>query len=747
MNVYELMEEILNTLDERKYSDEEMKEIANKVYDKRAEKFHKEVNKLDKITGDTNPDEFTNVQQHRANKQAEKVERAQDRLQHAEEVAKLPKKDALRRFFAADKANEALEIMEEIINEVSLRKWKEAAKNSIEGREKEAAKSLEITDKGWQEYEKEARKHPEDEPQLFKLAQANDAAAYKDKERAEHAAKVAYAAPDSKHSANKFLKAAHNAEEFHMDKADYRKPAYKDKHYIKAVDAGHKASMDPVKSRIKEAFELMEEILFELDSEQKQNISPNKIKKTKKDENGEKVEVVSVADELFPYEGDAKQQFNQKILAKINDMIEGVGSLEDLIQFVRRGVQAKKVAHESIQEGKPKDPKGYKENMDIANHYDHLYSNEPAKAPDGSPNSVAAEWNRRYQEYFDKAMKCYYGDCKKGKKVAEALSAIKEVTNTILERKNIFGHEEGNRGDLIDDVSKTVTGNTLHQHIENAANKVVKPVKPEDKIKKVGEAFELMEEILSETSYGRKMELLRKREENAEQANVNAFKDLIRGYVVGVTPEEKAKAEKDFAASQAKNLEAQGKLNKARRLVQNSGKKKVNEALDMMEEIINEVSVKKWKETAAKVLPKRIEDRNKAYDKEEKLEKIDRKERNEKYVTPDGKTDDEKYRNSSAFKNYMNSLHDSIKAGNRVAHASAVSKLPDSKVSAQKLRRAADKSTDTRERQWSDIESSGCGGKEWTKKVTRAADRMEKAGDLARRDTIVHTPGKPQGRY
>lgn len=75
--------------------------------------------------------------------------------------------------------------------------------------------------------------------------------------------------------------------------------------------------------------------------------------------------------------------------------------------------EAMEVLEQLLGESKAKDPKGYKENMDIANHYDKLYSKEPAKAPDGSPNSVAAEWNRRYQHYFDKAMKCYYGDDKK----------------------------------------------------------------------------------------------------------------------------------------------------------------------------------------------------------------------------------------------------------------------------------------------------------------------------------------------
>jgi hypothetical protein len=497
------MEEILNVIGERKYSDEELKEVANKVYDKRAEKFHKEVNKLDKITGDTNPDKFTRVQQYRANKQAEKVERAQDRLQHAEEVAQLSKKDALRRFYAADKTNEA--------------------------------------------------------------------------------------------------------------------------------------------------YELMEEILFELDLENKQSISPNKIKKTKKDENGEKVEVVSVADELFPYEGDAKQQFNQKILAKINDMIEGTGSLEDLIQFVRRGVGNKKVANECLDEAvdvledlrnqiiRKRYPSSkedelmvklgdlkYKENQ-------QLFSGERHKEVDYDRPSLqhysgTAFTNKSKEKYVPKnMMKTYTGIEASGrretkneagekvtnnrsnrlggafsnksdedkikasverhnKKVAheclsEAIAVLEDIhdairksnksakekselsmkamttqgkelvdtakregklatdimvkrspyntknangerhTNTrrertsfdnncdlkthestISERKNIFGHEEGNRGDLIDDVSQTVTGKTLNQHIENTANKVAKPVKTEDKIKKVGEAFELMEEIINEVS-------------------------------------------------------------------------------------------------------------------------------------------------------------------------------------------------------------------------------------------------------
>ena len=62
--------------------------------------------------------------------------------------------------------------------------------------------------------------------------------------------------------------------------------------------------------------------------------STNKIKKDKKTKDG-KVELVSVEDELFPKEGNAKEQFRQKIIDKINGMIQGTATLEDLLQLVR----------------------------------------------------------------------------------------------------------------------------------------------------------------------------------------------------------------------------------------------------------------------------------------------------------------------------------------------------------------------------------------------------------------------------
>ena len=102
------------------------------------------------------------------------------------------------------------------------------------------------------------------------------------------------------------------------------------------------------KNNIGESFKLIEEAygllssIFEVDDVEDRSQEHNKIKRETKDREGNKVDVVSVEDELFPYAGNAKQQFNQKVIAKINDMIEGKATLEDLIQLVRSKTVAKK---------------------------------------------------------------------------------------------------------------------------------------------------------------------------------------------------------------------------------------------------------------------------------------------------------------------------------------------------------------------------------------------------------------------
>ena len=285
-----------------------------------------------------------------------------------------------------------------------------------------------------------------------------------------------------------------------------------------------------------ESISIMEALLVILEGKGGAEKEVNKISRTKKDKNDEPIEVVSVADELFPYKGTAKEQYNQKIIAKINDMIEGTATLDDLVQLVR---QKKTPVKESLDEGKAKDPDGYKKNIDIANHYDHLYSKEPAVGPDGSPNSVAGYYKQKYQNYFDKAMKCYYGDgsCKNDKKssvkesLMEAISLMEEVVLNLPEKKDDYnfiatGCTKENGGTLF----------KIHtKHDKGVTKSKLYAKSPEDALRVVqrgyggpDSAHKIVEAIINEVSIKKWKEaaanVLPKRKEEAEAARTSAEK-------------------------------------------------------------------------------------------------------------------------------------------------------------------------------------------------------------------------------
>lgn len=253
--------------------------------------------------------------------------------------------------------SEALELMEAIINEVSVGALARAAKNNLPKRAKEEASAITKFEKAQDNYEEMSKKHPEEEPALYRKLQADDAAGVKASNRAEHAEDIVNLKlpKNSKVSANKLFKAAHKVEG-KREKESENAVGTTPKNFVRKLDRSERADnihfADPVKSRTNEALSIAEEMLqlansiFEVAPEapvSAEEVPPsnNEIKQTKKDkENPEKKrEVVSVADELFPYEGNAKQQMNQKILAKINQMIEGTATLEDLLQLVRRGTK------------------------------------------------------------------------------------------------------------------------------------------------------------------------------------------------------------------------------------------------------------------------------------------------------------------------------------------------------------------------------------------------------------------------
>ena len=160
----EILEKLIS---ERKYSEEEIREIAKKVRPERAEKFNKACGELDKVTQGKNPDNFTSVQKYRANKAAEKVERTQDRLNHVDDVINPPVKTPTGIKRANESFEQAVNILEEIINEVSVGKLAQAAENNFEKRRKEHDEAKKGLEKARDSYEEQSKKHPEDEQALY----------------------------------------------------------------------------------------------------------------------------------------------------------------------------------------------------------------------------------------------------------------------------------------------------------------------------------------------------------------------------------------------------------------------------------------------------------------------------------------------------------------------------------------------------------------------------------------------------
>lgn len=599
-------EQLAKNLPNSNRSANELKNAAKKVIDKRDKDNEEAVDKLQNAVDtfkeksydertDKDYSDLAKVQNEWVNKQ-KKENRARNLVGKPE---RRPEKNSegkhkLKEQGYIDRTNEALDIMEEIINEVSIGMWKKAAANSLPKRQEEAEVAKKAAEQGWEEYDKQARKHPEEEPALYRLAQANDEAGVKSEERAEHAKDVSKLMVHNKANANKAIKAAKKVSAKREDtfggapsaktlkrsvKANqlvYADPNYKnealgvnedkeaalsqlrneydkeaenipngskemyelnkkygklkkkvDKHFDKnealelaeaiinefteadkkeaakkvlperkreylskyadVLDAadevgsenvpdGNLKDLERAEKRYKhaekvanEALSLAESIIgyadniFELDYENKQNVNTNKIRKLKKDKDGENVEVVSVADELFPYEGNAKQQFNQKVLAKINDMIEGKGSLEDLIQFVRKYSGNKKATNENTEiseEGKePNKECEYRkaEWEKASNNYFETKKKHLDWEGKHPETKKAYEEERKAYANLDKARR----DSKKINGLYEALEEIKQVV------EGLFVND--GRGDLLNDID-----NALGSPVKKTAKDMVK---------------------------------------------------------------------------------------------------------------------------------------------------------------------------------------------------------------------------------------------------------------------------------
>ena len=103
-------------ISERKYSEEEIREIAKKVRPERVDKFNKACGELDKVTQGRNPNKFSAVQKYRANKAAEKVERAEDRLNHVDDIINPAVKTPIGIKRANESFEQAISQIEDLIN-------------------------------------------------------------------------------------------------------------------------------------------------------------------------------------------------------------------------------------------------------------------------------------------------------------------------------------------------------------------------------------------------------------------------------------------------------------------------------------------------------------------------------------------------------------------------------------------------------------------------------------------------------
>ena len=196
--------------------------------------------------------------------------------------------------------------------------------------------------------------------------------------------------------------------------------------------------------------------------------STNKIKKDKKTKNG-RVELVSVEDELFPYDGNKREQYRQKIIDTINGMIQGTATLEDLLQIVRQKKMPVKESMEVLEEliAEKKTHVFLKQDLDDAKtrklkkeNPGILYAEDEYLDLDGSradlKKRILAAHKEGNSEKLEEALKLLEGWAK-DKRPEAAKKSIdgrrKEYLNklaNVLDAADIYGSENVPDGDVKD---------------------------------------------------------------------------------------------------------------------------------------------------------------------------------------------------------------------------------------------------------------------------------------------------------
>lgn len=213
--------------------------------------------------------------------------------------------------------------------------------------------------------------------------------------------------------------------------------------------------------------------------------SQNKIKRDRKTKDG-KVEVVSVEDELFPYEGNKREQYRQKIIDIINNMIQGTATLEDLLQFVRQKKAPLKEAMELMENIYSQIKKVHGEP-----EYEEKYNKE-TKEYDLVPKNTAAELEvkaekNRSKEFSDAVDREHSKQVKLANKQMRGLGDILDRGATAFK---VFDNRENTKAKT-DELRNLVKGDDKNDPLLTVTHKKA-PLK---------EDMEVLEQLLSEEDF------------------------------------------------------------------------------------------------------------------------------------------------------------------------------------------------------------------------------------------------------
>ena len=450
--------------------------------------------------------------------------------------------------------------------------------------------------------------------------------------------------------------------------------------------------------------------------------STNKIKKDKKTKDG-KVELVSVEDELFPKEGNAKEQFRQKVIDKINGMIQGTATLEDLLQLVR-SKQIKPVKE------------GFEGAIELAEdlyNYIKKKHGEPKYAGiDSHPTNKSAKLIHKMSDA-------------KGKEYSQEKEKNPDINlyNKRCTTKNTRGEQKTqNRS------SKYRKFSDDWRLPKTDDEKITASIR-RNKLKPVKEGFEgaieileeiILEEIINEVSERTKIDAYKKRANQSKLVG-DIAKDTAKWYMDKGAYEPAIEVLKKADTAQKKEFKhrlntmhhdkafGQDAYNKAEKELRDErkAKKDVKEAMELTEEIINEVSVG----ALARATENNVKKRQEAHKKStEALKKA-----HDNYEEQSKKHPEDE----PALYNTLDKLSSATrKEGEKASHANDLANLnlpKDSKVSANKLFGKADKTYAKRGKEVDKALDKGKGRGD--KEFDTPMKKYSRAVDLAVADPVV----------